>query len=130
VTGPTPAEVGGAPYPACTQSDANASAKAVRTFAKGDWKVANGWVTMRFKVKAANDRYFRLRGADLAPGSTNPTDTQGNPLIDELDCVDDPNPKTGGVKAGGSPDLIHGNTPENCWADLRFSSDPVRVDVR
>jgi hypothetical protein len=130
VTGPIPAEVGGAPNLAYTQSDTNASTKVVKTFTKEDWKVANGWMTMSFKVKAANDMYFRLRGTNLAAGSTNQTDAQGNPLIDELDYVDYPNPKTGGVKADGSPDLIHGNTPENCWADLWFYSNPVRVDVK
>ena len=130
VTGRIPAEVEGAPNPAYDLSDTNPSARVVRTFSKTKWKVVGGWMTMSFKVKATKDVYFRLRGTNLAQGATNQTDAQGNPLIDELDYIDYPNPKTGGLNPDGSPDLIHGNTPDNAWADLWFYANPVFVDVK
>jgi hypothetical protein len=85
---------------------------------------------MSYKVKVTKDQYIRLRGTNWAQGATNQTDAQGNPLVDELDYIDYPNPKTDGLKADGSPDLVHGNTPDNAWADLWFYSNPVFVDVK
>lgn len=130
VSGRIPAEVGGSPNPAYVLSDTNPSARVVTTFFKTKWKAVDGWMTMSFKIKARKDMYFRLRGTNLAQGAINQTDAQGNPLIDELDYIDYPNPKTGGLNPDGSPDLIHGNTPDNAWADLWFYTNPVFVDVK
>ena len=127
VTGLIPAQINGAANPAYTASETNPTTKIAKTFSKSSWKVQRGWKVMTFKVKAGKDSYFRLRGTNLAAGTPNQADAQGNPLVDTLDYIDFPNPKTGGVKADGSPDLIHGSTPENAWADLWFYSNPVFV---
>jgi hypothetical protein len=130
VTGSIPADVNGAPNPAYTATDTNPSTKVVKTFSKSSWKVQNGWKVMTFKVKATKDMYFRLRGTNWAAGTPFQTDAKGNPLVDELDYIDYPNPKTGGLKPDGTPDLIHGSTPDNAWADLWFYANPVFVDVK
>jgi len=130
VTGLIPAEVNGASNPAYTATDTNPSTKVVKTFSKSSWKVQNGWKVMTFKVKATKDMYFRLRGTNWAAGTPFQTDAKGNPLVDELDYVDYANPKTGGLKPDGTPDLIHGSTPDNAWADLWFYANPVFVDVK
>ncbi len=130
VTGPIPAEANGAPNPAYTTSDTNPSTKVAKTFSRSSWSVRSGWKVMTFKVKASKDSYFRLRGTNWADGATNQTDAKGNPLVDELDYIDYANPKTGGLNPDGSPDLIHGSTPDNAWADLWFYANPVFVNVK
>ena len=115
---------------AYTSSAANASTKTAKTFAKANWTVTHGWKVMTFKIKASKDMYFRLRGTNWAKGATNQTDASGNPLADTLDYIDYPNPKTGGLKPDGSADLVHGNTPDNAWADLWFYANPVFVNVK
>jgi hypothetical protein len=130
VTGLIPAEVNGAPNPAYTASDTNSSTKVAKTFSRSSWSVRSGWKVMTFKVKASKDMYFRLRGTNWADGATNQTDAKGNPLVDELAYIDFANPKTGGLKPDGSPDLIHGSTPDNAWADLWFYANPVFVNVK
>jgi len=115
---------------AYTSSAANASTKIAKTFAKANWTVTHGWKVMTFKIKASKDMYFRLRGTNWAKGATNQTDASGNPLADTLDYIDYPNPKTGGLKPDGSADLVHGNTPDNAWADLWFYANPVFVNVK
>jgi hypothetical protein len=130
VTGLIPAEVNGAANPDYTLKETNTSAKVAKTFTKANWKVDNGWKVMTFRVKATKDMYFRLRGTNLAPGTPNQTDAKGNPLVDELDYVDYPNPATGGVKPDGTEDLLHGSTPDNAWADLWFYANPVFIDVK
>ena len=117
--------------PEYTTKDTNPSTAVIKTFTKKNWKMDHGWKVMSFTVKATNNMYFRLRGTNWTTGA-NPTqiDTKGNPLVDELDYIDYPNPKTGGLKPDGTPDLIHGSTPDNAWADLWFYSNPVFVSVR
>jgi hypothetical protein len=119
VTGVIPAS-----DPAYTTQDTNPSAKVAKTFGKSGWTVKSGWKVMTYRVKASKDMYFRLRGTNWMPGSTNQTDAQGNPLVDELDYVDYPNPKDGGATN------VHGSTPDNAWSDLWFYSNPVFVDVK
>ena len=117
--------------PEYTTKDTNPSTAVIKTFTKKNWKMDHGWKVMSFTVKATNNMYFRLRGTNWTTGA-NPTqiDTKGNPLVDELDYIDYPNPKTGGLKPDGTPDLIHGSTPDNAWADLWFYSNPVFVSVQ
>jgi hypothetical protein len=110
--------------PAYATQDTNPSTKIARTFKKSNWSVHSGWKVMTFKVKASKDMYFRLRGTNWMQGATNQTDAQGNPLVDELDYVDYPNPKDGGATT------VHGNTPDNSWADLWFYSNPVFLNVK
>jgi hypothetical protein len=116
--------------PDYTTKDTNASTHVVKTFTAKSWTVVNGWKVMTFKVKATKDMYVRLRGTNWAPNTANETDSKGNPVVDTLSYVDFPNPVTGGVKPDGSPDLIHGNTPDLAWADLWFYSNPIFVDVK
>ena len=42
----------------------------------------------------------------------------------------DQNPKTGGLKPDGTPDLIHGSPPGNAWAGLWIHAHPVFVDMK
>jgi hypothetical protein len=117
--------------PAYATQETNPSTQVARTFNKSSWKKDRGWKVMTFRVKATKDMYFRLRGTNWAPGA-NPTqiDDKGNPVVDEQDYIDYPNPKNGGVKPDGSPDLVHGSTPDNAWADLWFYSNPIFVNVK
>ena len=110
--------------PAYTTNATNASTKVAKTFGKSAWSVQSGWKVMTFKVKASKDMYYRLRGTNLAPNTATQTDAQGNPLQDTLDYVDYPNPKDGGATT------VHGNLPDNAWADLWFYSNPVFVNVK
>jgi hypothetical protein len=111
--------------------DTNSTTRIVKSFTRANWKVQKGWKVMSFTIKATKDMYFRLRGSNFIAGTPNQTDAQGNPLVDELDYIDYANPKTGGLKPDGvTPDLIHGNTPDNAWADLWFYSNPIFVDVK
>ena len=125
VTGLIPAEVNGAPNPAYTTSDTNPSTKVAKTFSKSSWVVQSGWKVMTYRVKVTKDMYFRLRGTNWAAGA-NPTqiDTKGNPVVDTQDYVDYPNPTNGGLTN------VHGNTPDNAWADLWFYANPVFVNVK
>ena len=111
--------------PAYTTSDTNPSARVVKQFPRAKWHAQKGgWKSMTYKVKVTKDMYVRLRGTNWADGATNQTDAKGNPLVDELDYIDFPNFKDGGATT------IHGNTPDNAWADLWFYSNPVFVNVR
>jgi hypothetical protein len=110
--------------PAYTTSATNPSTKVVKTFAKANWKVVNGWKVMSFTTTATKDMYFRLRGTDWAKSTPTQTDAKGNPLVDWKDYVDYPNPADGGLT------MLHGNTPDNAWADLWFYANPVFVNVK
>jgi hypothetical protein len=70
--------------------------------------------------------YFRLRGANPAPGTPNETDAAGDPLVDTLSYVDVPNPDP---KAAVATPTIHGNTPDAVWGDLWFYSNPIYVST-
>ena len=70
--------------------------------------------------------YFRLRGTNLAPGTTNQTDASGDPLVDTLTYQTLPNPDPAQVAAQPTVTI---NTPKQAWADLWFYSDPVFVKV-
>jgi len=130
VTGRIPAEVDGAPNPAYFSTDTNPTAKVARRFGKQAWTRSGSWYVVSYTLKPTADMYLRLRGTNWPVNTPNQTDAQGNPLIDELDYVDYPNPKTGGVKPDGTPDLLHGNTPETAFADLWFYSNPIFIDVK
>lgn len=116
--------------PDYTTKDTNPTAKVVKTFTAHSWKVANGWHTMTFKVKATANMYFRLRGTNLKANTAGETDAQGNPLMDSLGYVDFANPADGGLKADGTPDLVHANDPDVAWSDLWFYSNPVFLNVK
>jgi hypothetical protein len=65
-----------------------------------------GWKSFTFVFKATKSCYFRLRGTNMPPSTTNETDAQGNPLLDQ------------------SP-----NTDKMAWADLWFYSNPIYIRV-
>jgi hypothetical protein len=111
--------------PAYTTQATNPSAKVAKQFPRAKWKtLKGGWKSMTYTVKVSKDMYLRLRGTNWADGTTDQTDAQGNPLVDTLDYVDFPNPADGGATT------LHGNTPDNAWADLWFYSNPVFIDVK
>ena len=121
--------------PDYTTKDTNSTTKVVKTFTAHNWKVANGWQTMTFKVTATKDMYFRLRGTDLKPNTAGETDARGNPLMDSLGYTDFANPVDGGVKSDpvtgiSAPDLVHANDPDVAWSDLWFYSNPVFLNVK
>ncbi|MDO8947620.1 MAG: hypothetical protein Q7U88_10735, partial [Desulfocapsaceae bacterium] len=99
------------------------------TFTKADWKEEQDgdddhayrknhkedgehnrdrWYTVVYNVKNMSSNMY-LRGTNLAPDTENETDSEGNPLID---------------------DLMAPNTPEKAYADLWFYSNPIFVHVR
>jgi len=112
-------------------NDKNETTKVFATFTKADWKEEQGedddyayrknhkeggkhnrnrWYAVEYNVKnMSSNMYFRLRGTNLAPDTENETDSEGNPLID---------------------DLMAPNTPEKAYADLWFYSNPIFVRVR
>jgi hypothetical protein len=90
--------------------DTNPTTNVLATFTSADWKEKNGWYTVSYTVpNVSSGMYFRLRGTNLAPNTPNETDSQGNPLID---------------------DLMAPNTAEKAYADLWFYSNPIFVQVQ
>ena len=88
----------------------NDTTRVIATFNALNWKTyADGWKMIRCSVHVDRSMYFRLRGANLAPGTPNETDAAGNPLSDTL---------------------VGANTAAKAWADLWFYSNPVFVMVR
>ena len=77
---------------------------------------------MTVHLTATHSMYLRLRGTNLAPGTPNETDAQGNPLADELSYVDVPNPSD-------PTQTVHINTPDVAWGDLWFYSNPIFIHV-
>ncbi len=116
-------EDGVTPNPAYTETATNPSTRIAKTFTKANWKVVDGWCVMTVKIRPTADMYLRLRGTNLARGTADQTDAQGNPLIDELDYMDWPDPRD-------ETKTIHGNNQETAWADLWFYGNPVFIDVR
>jgi hypothetical protein len=79
-------------------------------FDRTKWQSRNGWQEIVYRVKGSTqDKYFRLRGTNLAPGVENETDQEGNPLRDKLNAP---------------------NTAAQAWRDLWFYSNPIFVQVR
>jgi hypothetical protein len=107
-----------------TTKETNSSTKVITSFKTFNSKA--GWMTASFKVKVEGSMYFRLRGTNLAPGTANETDVEGNPLVDTLTYQDVPNPDP---KAAATTPTIHGNLPQMCWDDLWFYSNPIYVST-
>jgi hypothetical protein len=93
-------------------SDSVTTTKIVATFTEKDWKVdQNGVCHITFNLPRTNkNMYYRLRGTNLAPGTPNLTDKDGNPLVDT------PFDATKGT-----------NTAAKVFADLWFYSNPIFV---
>jgi hypothetical protein len=101
----------------------NTSAHVVKTLTKKDWKMVHGLNVATVTLKVSNSMYLRLRGTNLAPGTANETDAQGNPLADELSYVDVPKPSD-------PTQTVHINTPDVAWGDLWFYSNPIFISVK
>lgn len=87
----------------------NDTTRVIATFNASNWKTyADGWKMVRYSINMERSMYFRLRGANLAPGTPNETDAAGNPLSDTL---------------------VGANTADKAWADLWFYSNPIFVKV-
>jgi hypothetical protein len=90
--------------------DTNPSTRVIKTLNRHDFNIdRDGYYVAHVSVRADRDMYFRLRGTNLAPGTPNETDADGNPLADSL---------------------MGANTPAKAWADLWFYSNPIFVDVK
>ena len=90
-----------------------ASARVIATFRRPDFKVdEEGWTVIRTVVQVDRDRYFRLRGTNLAPNTPDETDAHGNPLPDYLVTL---NQNLDGAA--------------EAWKDLWFYSNPIFVTV-
>ena len=113
--------------PAYATRDTNPTAHVVTTFRWAQMRVVRGWrvATVAFVLKTGT--YFRLRGTDLAPGTTNQTDASGDPLVDTLTYQTLPNPDPAQVATQPTVTI---STPRQAWADLWFYSDPIFVKVR
>jgi hypothetical protein len=67
----------------------------------------NGWKEMKITIKnIAENRYFRLRGTNHGLNVNNETDSEGNPLSD---------------------DMMYPNNAQKAFADLWFYSNPIFV---
>ncbi len=107
------------------EKDGNETTRVIATFTVKDWQSAgetgapgnggkktsgkNGWRTIRYQVKQLrHDMYFRLRGTNLRCGVAEETDSEGNPLADELQGPND---------------------QDKAYADLWFYSNPLFIRV-
>jgi hypothetical protein len=63
---------------------ANETAKVIATFTAADWHVdRDGCNAITYRIKDLdNNKYFRLRGTNMAPNTAGQTDAVGNPLLD------------------------------------------------
>jgi hypothetical protein len=87
----------------------NSSTKVMETFTSKDWNVVNGWNVINYNIENLDkEMYFRLRGTNLAPNTTNETDSSGNPLADKL---------------------FGDNNSTKAYADLWFYSNPIFVSL-
>lgn len=83
----------------------NSSTKVARRFSSKDWTVENGYKVIRTHISCSSSKYFRLRGTNLAVGTKDEVDKDGNPLMDQDDT----------------------NNSAAAWRDLWFYSNPVFV---
>ncbi|MEW5803123.1 MAG: hypothetical protein AB1847_13580 [bacterium] len=92
--------------------DTNQSTRVLARFTKQDWREDDGrWQIIEYTLEnVEKDGYFRLRGTNLAPGTTGETDMDGNPLPD-------------------AAFLLGSNDGETAWRDLWFYSNAIFVNV-
>ncbi|HEX3077636.1 MAG TPA: hypothetical protein VHQ24_12305, partial [Lachnospiraceae bacterium] len=64
--------------------ESNPTTTILKSFNKKDWGApdAKGFYTITYEVTADKNRYYRLRGTNLAAGTVGYTDESGNPLKD------------------------------------------------
>jgi hypothetical protein len=95
--------------------DTNETTSVIARFDEGFWErekdeEEDDCYVINYKVSnVSTNMYFRLRGTNLAPNTTNETDAVGNPLVDTLMGTND---------AG------------KAYQDLWFYSNPIFVEVK
>jgi hypothetical protein len=94
--------------PAYTTQVTNSSTKVAARFTTASLKASKGWYSSTFTIKPTADMYFRLRGTNQGLNVFNQTDANGNPLMDDLEGLND------NVK---------------CWMDIWFYSNPIFINV-
>jgi hypothetical protein len=89
----------------------NPTAKVIATFTAADWHAdRDGYNVITYRIKDLdNNKYYRLRGTNMAPGTAGQTDAAGNPLLD----------RNGPLKGD-----------EEARADLWFYSNPIFVYLK
>ena len=100
-------------------SESNKTTSVIKTFYKKDWGKADaqGYYTVQYKVAADTNKYYRLRGTNLAKGTLGFTDNDGNPLKDAAynsDKVTDFNTRVNALN-------------DRNYAGLWFYSNPIFV---
>jgi hypothetical protein len=85
--------------------DTNPTVAVIKTLAASEFKSDGDWKEAGFIVALnGRNKFFRLRGTNLAASVKGETDAEGNPLADTL-----------------------GNTEAIAWSDLWFYSNPIFV---
>ncbi|MFV0474311.1 MAG: hypothetical protein ACK5MQ_08920 [Pikeienuella sp.] len=110
-------------------------------------------MTVSGEIPAAsftNEMYFRIRGTNMAKGTPNETDADGNPLLDNfannIVCsipYADPDPATEAQefnpktcpthlpvneRLAGAPQVVSNDV--EAWADLWFYANPIFVEIK
>lgn len=88
----------------------NTTTKVIATFTSKDWKRdREGYNVITYRINHLDsDTYFRLRGSNLAAGTANELDADGNPLLDDSS-------------------MLSLDGADEAWADLWFYSNPIFV---
>ncbi|MGL4736675.1 MAG: hypothetical protein ACRCW2_04380, partial [Cellulosilyticaceae bacterium] len=96
------------------KKDTNDTTQVIETFTSEDWTMdEQGYNVLTFTLKADKDRYYRLRGTNLASSVEGQTDELGNPLKDVK-------------KNRPSADAVN----DHNYADLWFYGNPIFIDVQ
>ncbi len=103
----------------------NPTAGILKRFDRPDKTDEDGYITFTYTYTAekSQNRYFRLRGTNLPPGTPNETDDNGNPLVDTLAAK---------IPCPECPEHVGKfvNYDVEAWADLWFMSNPVFIMVK
>jgi len=91
--------------------DTNPTTKVLARFNRDNFTVTpDGWHKVTFKTTLSKNTYFRLRGTNIPPNTSEETDENGNPLVDSLKTTLD--------------------GADEAWADLWFYSNPIFVYLK
>lgn len=94
------------------------------------WRTKGQWKEMEYTISNIDyDKYVRIRGSNLLPGTPYERDDEGNPLRDDLanniPCTD------AACQAGGMAQHTNGifDYDVEGWGDLWFYSNPIFIKV-
>ena len=91
--------------------DVNETTKVIKRFGNRDFtKNSDGLYRAIYRIKLDGNKYFRLRGTNLAPDTAGETDKDGNPLVDF--------------------EQKNFDGKKEAWNDLWFYSNPIFVYVK